>query len=165
MKLSDFNIEFIKFKNDTHNFTYKLSDTFFGLKLNSLYQNCDIDVQVLCKRNENNISLDYVLDGFVHSTCERCLEDIKLELKSSRNEVLRLTSNDELLEEENYLSVNHQIYNTYDSIYEEICLSMPTRKICKLSLNQQECEIDHQETAQNEDVVDDRWAELKKLIK
>ncbi len=165
MKLNDFDIEFIKFKNETHTFSYNLNNTFFGLKANSLYQDCDIDVQVLCKRNESNISLDFVLKGYVDSTCERCLDSIKIEIDTTRNEVLRLTSNEELLKEESYISINHQVYNTYDSIYEQICLTMPTRKICKLSLNQKECEIDHQETAQNKDVVDDRWAELKKLIK
>jgi hypothetical protein len=41
---------------------------------------------------------------------------------------------------------------------------MPTRLICENSLTNKQCEIDHSETA-DEDVVDERWSELKKLIK
>lgn len=164
MKLSDFDIDFIKFKNESHTFSFQLNNTFFGLKENSLYQTCDIKVEVNCIRNESNITLDYILVGTVDSNCERCLRDIKIYIDAERQDVLRLTSNEELLEEENYISVNHQIYNIYDSLYEEICLNMPTRKICEHSAKQKECEIDHPATESKPDEVDERWAELKKLI-
>ncbi|MBT6236133.1 DUF177 domain-containing protein [Bacteroidia bacterium] len=164
MKLSDFDIEFIKFKNEKDTFTFKLNDTFFQLKENSLYDRCDIDAKIDCLKNDNTLVLDYTLIGTVFSSCERCLSEIKLLLDSTRNEVLKLTSNEDLLQEENYLSVNNQVYSTYDSLYEEICLSMPTRLICENSLTNKQCEIDHSETA-DEDVVDERWSELKKLIK
>ena len=165
MKLSDFNIDFIKFKNEKDSFHFKINDTFFGLKDNSLYQSGEIDVAVHCERNEGNITLQYEFMGFMNSQCERCLEEIHIEIKDERNEILRLTSNDELLKEENYLSVNHQAYTVYDSLYEQICLSMPTRQICEMSQTQKTCKIDHPTTEKNENKVDERWAELKKLIK
>ena len=164
MKLSEFDIEFIKFKNETDTFHFELNDTFFGLKEHSLHQSCDIKVKVICTRNDGNIRLDYEFKGYVASQCERCLKDIQMEVETERLDILRLTSNDELLLEENYISVNHQVYNIYDSLYEQICLVMPTRKICKLSRSKIECEIDHPAT-EIEEKVDDRWAELKKLIK
>ena len=164
MKLSDFNIEFIKFKNETDTFHYKINDLFFGLKDNSLFESGDIDISVTCTRNESNITLDYHFAGHIATACDRCLSDIKIAIEADRNEVLRLTANEDLLQEENYISVNYQVYNVYDSIYEQICLEMPVRKICKVSETKKECKIDHPETT-TEDVVDERWAELKKLIK
>jgi len=164
MKLSDFDIDFIKFKNEKDSFNYKLNDTFFGLKESSLYQSCEIDSTVHCTRNENNISLQFELKGHLNSQCERCLRDIKIEVDSERDEVLRLTSNDDLLKEENYISINNQVYNVYDSLYEQICLSLPSRKICENSTIQKACEIDHP-AAEVKEEVDERWAELKKLIK
>lgn len=164
MKLQDFDIDFIKFKNESHTFTYQLDNTFFGLKENSLYQSCDIAVKIKCSRNENNLSLHYELNGYVDAQCERCLTDIKIAIDAERQDVLKLTANEDLLQEENYISVNHQIYNAYDSLYEEICLSMPTRKICAQSVGKKECKIDHQSTEIEGDYVDERWAELKKLI-
>jgi len=52
----------------------------------------------------------------------------------------------------------------YDSLYEQICLSLPSRKICENSTIQKACEIDHP-AAEVKEEVDERWVELKKLIK
>lgn len=164
MKLSDFDIEFIKFKNEKDVVRFKLEDTFFQLKENSLYDRCDIDTEIQCEKNDATLTLDYKLTGHVLSLCERCLQEIKIKADGSRIEVLKLTSNEELLQEETYLSVNHQVYSTYDSIYEQICLNMPTRLICENSIDNKKCEIAHQHPTDNT-IVDDRWAELKKLIK
>ena len=165
MKLSDFDIEFIKFKNEKDSFSYKINDTFFELKENSLYSSCDIEIKVLCVRSDSNIKLTYEFAGYVNEVCERCLSDIKIEIDTHREEPLKITGNDDLLKEEHYLSVNHQVYNIYDSIYEQICLSIPTRKICEHSISKRACEIDHTESNEEEPYVDDRWKELKKLIK
>jgi uncharacterized metal-binding protein YceD (DUF177 family) len=164
MKLSNFDIDFIKFKNEKDIVCFKIDDTFFLLKENSLYNHGDIDIKIQCEKSDGTITLNYKLNGHIASRCERCLLPIKIDVNSDRNEVLKLTLNDELLQEENYLSVNHQVYSAYDSIYEQICLSMPTRLICENSISNKPCEIDHPETTE-ENVVDDRWSELKKLIK
>ncbi len=164
MKLSDFDIEFIKFKNEKDTVRFKINNTFFQLKENSLYDKCDINVEIECTKNDSTLTLDYKLNGYVETQCERCLTDIKLSANGHRNEVLKLTSNEELLQEENYLSVNHQVYSTYDSIYEQICLNLPFRLICENSISNNKCEIAHPAAAETK-AVDDRWAELKKLIK
>lgn len=164
MKLTDFDIEFIKFKNEKDTFHYELDDTFFSIKENSLYTSGEISCTVVCEKNDSNIALKYELSGHINVECDRCLNDIKIGVQSERLDVLRLTQNDDLLKEENYLSVNHQVYNIYDSLYEQICLDLPTRKICKISLSQKECEIEHPE-AEETNEVDERWADLKKLIK
>jgi uncharacterized protein len=164
MKLTDFDIEFIKFKNEKATFHYKMDDAFFKIKENSLFSSGDIKGTVVCERNDGNISVKYELDGHMNMQCERCLNDIKVGVQSERHDVLKLTQNEDLLKEENYLSVNYQVYNIYDSIYEQICLDLPTRKICKHSLNHEECEIQHPE-AEDTKEVDERWADLKKLIK
>jgi uncharacterized metal-binding protein YceD (DUF177 family) len=165
MKLSEFDIDFIKFKNEKDMLHFQLDNTFFGLKENSLYQSGDIDVTIACDRSDNTISLDYTLSGTVTYSCERCLEDIELEVKSTQNELIKLTPNESLLDEENYVSIHHPVYNVYDSLYEQICLSMPLRKICENSTKNIECKIDHLSPSSSDEIVDDRWLELKKLIK
>ncbi|MBT8326901.1 MAG: DUF177 domain-containing protein [Bacteroidia bacterium] len=164
MKLSDLNIDFIKFKNEKDSFNYKLNDTFFHLKENSLFDSCDINLHIECEKSDSTIKIDFAIDGFISTNCERCLKPIKIAIKSEYQEVLKLTANLELLDsEENYLPVNHQVYNIYDTVYEQICLTMPTRKICETSLSKEKCELNYQ--SENQDnPVDERWAELKKLI-
>jgi uncharacterized metal-binding protein YceD (DUF177 family) len=164
MKLSDFDINFNKFKNEQDTVEYQLGDTFFDLKEGSLYRNCDVAVMVVCTKKDSTVTLKYSVTGSISSECERCLTTIKIEINSEFEYPLKLTTNEVLLKEENYISANHQIYNTYDSLYEYICMSIPTRKICENSVSKKECEILHPD-ATEEEVVDERWAELKKLIK
>ena len=138
MKLSDLNIDFIKFKNEKDSFNFKLNDTFFSLKENSLFDSCEIDLQVDCEKSDSTIKIDFAFDGFVSMDCERCLNPIKIEINANHQERLKLTADIELLEsEESYLSFNHQVYNIYDVVYEQICLNMPTRKICETSLSKE----------------------------
>lgn len=164
MKLSDFDIDFIKFNNEIDVFDFKLNDKFFGLKENSLYNRCNLLTMVNCEKKESTIKVTYTIAGTVATQCERCLEDIDIEINSSAEEILKLTSNPELLATEYYLSASHQVYNVYDTIYEQICVAMPLRKICKNSITKKKCEI----TYTNSDAdkpVDDRWNKLKNLIK
>ena len=164
MKLSDFDIDFIKFNNEKDVFDFKINDLFFGLKENSLYENCNLLATVNCEKKESTIKVNYAITGTVATQCERCLEDINIEIDSTTEEVLKLTGNPELLALEDYLSAAHQVYNVYDSIYEQICIAMPLRKICKNSLTKKKCEI----TYTNPDAdkpADDRWDKLKSLIK
>jgi len=165
MKLSEFDIDFNKFKNEKDFFSFKLNDAFFELKENSLYQHGDFNIDIQCEKFEDTIILDYTFKGNIKSHCERCLKKIKIHINTFRQDVLKLTLNNDLLNEENYLSVNHPVYSVYDSIYEQICLDMPTRLICENSEIQKKCTIEHLDTKPTEKRVDDRWAELKKLIK
>ena len=102
----------------------------------------------------------------VTGECERCLDDIQLEVKITHNELIKLTSSESLLTEENYISIHHPVYNVYDTLYEQVCINMPLRKICENSTKKQECKIDdHLSTSTNETIEDERWAQLKKIIK
>ena len=165
MMLSEFDIDFNKFKNEKDFFSFKLNDAFFELKENSLYQHGDFNVDIQCEKFEDTIVLDYTFKGNIKSHCERCLKKIKIHINTFRQDVLKLTLNNDLLNEENYLSVNHPVYSVYDSIYEQICLDMPTRLICENSEIQKKCIIKHLNSNESNDEVDERWAELKKLIK
>ena len=133
MKLSEFEIDFNKFKNEKDTFNFKLTDAFFELKEKSLYQNGNFNVDIKCEKFEDTITLDYSFDSFINSQCDRCLNPIKIRVNTSRQDILKLTLNSNLLNEENYLSVNHPVYSVYDSIYEQICLDIPTRLICENS--------------------------------
>ena len=108
MKLSEFDIDFNKFKNEKDTFSFKLTDAFFELKEKSLYQHGDFNVDIKCEKFEETITLDYSFDGYINSQCERCLNPIKIRVNTSRQDILKLTLNDSLLNEENYLSVNDQ---------------------------------------------------------
>ena len=58
MKLSEFDIDFNKFKNEKDFFSFKLNDAFFELKENSLYQHGDFNIDIQCEKFEDTIILE-----------------------------------------------------------------------------------------------------------
>lgn len=163
MKLEDFHIDLNKYQNDSFQFQLKLDDTFFGLKENSLFNNCDIDLQVNCSRMLSTVSVQCQLKGVVYTNCDRCLEPIGLRVELEFSEAFKLTQDKELLLEDNYISDTNPVLDIYDLIYEHICLQLPNRLICENSTDPKECEIPSEQQVEKQ--VDPRWAELKKLIK
>ncbi|MBR9860569.1 DUF177 domain-containing protein [bacterium] len=161
MKLKDFDIDFIKFKNEVYTFTYELDDTFFKLKEHSLYDRCDINVTCEATKNESTIQLDFHLKGNILANCERCLDEIHIPIDSKFTRVLKLTSDSEKVDDENYLSIHNQVISVYDMIYEHIVLSMPSRLICANALEDKKCTINIEDDS--EPSIDPRWEALKKL--
>ncbi len=141
-----------------------MNDSFFSLKEKSLFSRGTLEAKLECEKQDSTITIDYVINGFVNIECERCLEEIELQVDTKHHEVLKLTGNTELLKEENYLSVNHQIFSCYDTLYEQICLALPLRKICENSNAKRKCELDYS-SDDVEKPTDDRWEKLKNLIK
>lgn len=164
MELRDFNINFLKFKNAQSCFNYQLKDAFFTLKEHSLYNRCNLSVDVTGSKVDSTITLGYRIAGLVVVDCDRCLETIEIPINSTFTEVLKLTDNLDLLQEDNYLDAGQQVYNVYDTIYEQICLAMPLQKLCENSTKGVECTITYKQE-NTADEIDDRWSELKKLIK
>lgn len=164
MELRDFDINFLKFKNPQESFTYQINDAFFTLKEHSLYSKCALDVEVGCTKVDNTVTLNFAIKGLVGVDCDRCLEAINLSVEAKYTEVLKLTDNLDLRDEDNYIDAGHQIYNVYDTIYEQICLAMPLQKLCENSTKNVECSITYEQDNPSE-IIDDRWSELKKLIK
>jgi uncharacterized metal-binding protein YceD (DUF177 family) len=153
----------MKFKNESHVFQFTLNDTFFLLKEQSLYEHGSINVLCTASKQESTVQLDIVLKGLINAECERCLDPIELPVDSEFSTVYKLTLNKDKFGEENYLSVNDQVVNIYDMLYENIVLSMPNRLICENAVKPKECIIELEMNPKPE--TDPRWNELKKLKK
>jgi uncharacterized metal-binding protein YceD (DUF177 family) len=102
------------------------------------------------------------MKGKVSSNCERCLDPIDLGVDVRFTETYKLTGDRDLLEEENYVSDKNPVFSIYDSVYEQICLNVPSRLICANSLEPKECDLPSGEESVS--TTDPRWDKLKKLI-
>ena len=161
-KLEDFEIDLNFSINESFQCSYKLTDSFFTLKENSLYDKADVNVDLTCTRRETNLELQFNFTGFVIVDCERCLKPVRMDVTSSYMDIKTYTSDSELLALENYLSDDQNKLSIYDSMYEQICIAMPQRLICENSISDSQCEL-HFDSDQKP-AVDPRWNELKKLI-
>ncbi|MFY0644455.1 MAG: DUF177 domain-containing protein [Bacteroidia bacterium] len=161
-KLGDFEIDLNFSINESFQCSYKITDSFFSIKENSLYTKADINVDLNCTRREANLELLFEIKGFVLVECERCLKPIRMDVTSSFLDVKTFTSDTDLLKLENYVSEDQNKLSVYDSIYEQICIAMPQRLICDNAMGSNKCDF-NLETEQ-EPTIDPRWNELKKLI-
>jgi uncharacterized metal-binding protein YceD (DUF177 family) len=164
VKIADFDINFLNISDEGLSISLELGNEFFDLKENSLYDKCRFKVQVLCTKYDSSVNVNVEFDGVIITDCERCLEEIEVPCQNTFLEAIKLTGDSDLFEHENYISRDHQIFNLYDCLYENICLSVPTRKVCENSLKNQECILHNNEAEKTEsDEENSVWSELKKL--
>ncbi len=171
--LANYSIEFVKLKLGHNNFDYKISDAFFSLKENSLFQQGSVNVHLNIDRKERLINLDFKVDGIVKSECDVCLDSLDLTVNGAETIVIKIS--DEPKESDGeiiYLSPNDLSINVYDYIYEIICTCIPMVKTCENNANKvKACNAEmlnflsasSEENSNIEPQTDPRWDKLKKI--
>jgi uncharacterized metal-binding protein YceD (DUF177 family) len=170
--LKFFDIEFVKLKNGVHEFDYKLQDTFFSEKEGSLYESGQIDVHLTFRKSDNLFVLDFSLQGFVGTECDRCTDPIRVALYTSSRLNVRIDPEKAGMDEEPdlwYIDPFAHKLNVYDYLYDTICVSLPLRKVCSESMDEKLCNHDFEEKISKEDhgenaSEDPRWSKLKDLL-
>ena len=163
MTLEEFHIDLNRHKEDEFQLHFELNDTFFALKEHSIFSEGNLQADVEVHRVDHTIHLNYQIHGHVEECCERCLQPITLKIAVRGLEAYKLTSDPELLDQENHLDDKHPVIELYDRLYEEICLSAPNRLICEYAEEDRICEYPQNEETGNGN--DPRWDQLKELIK
>lgn len=162
MNLLDFDIDLNFNDGEKFSFNLELGDTFFSLKDNSLLSSGDLLSQVSIIRHEDTLDLQVDIKGHVNSSCDRCLNDIRLLVDTKFTHFLKFTSNEELWGDEVHIPADSSSYSLYDLLYENICLNVSPRHLCENSDKGVECEV--LSFKQNTKENDPRWDQLKKLI-
>jgi len=172
--LKDYNIDFVKLKLGHHDFNFKIDDSFFRLKVNSLIESGNLIVHILLDKKERLMNLNFNFEGTIQTECDTCLDIIDLPIKGNESIVLKIEetpkeSDGEII----YLGPNDISFNVYDSIYEFICISKPMTKTCsesadtKKKCNPQMLKYLSESKDENSNIetpTDPRWDKLKKII-
>ncbi len=171
--LANYSIEFVKLKLGHNNFDFKISDAFFSLKENSLFQQGSVDVHLNIDRKERLMNFDFSVEGMVKTECDICLDAFDLTVKGAESIVIKIS--DEPKESDGeiiYLSPNDISINIYDYIYEIICTSIPMAKTCKdNAFKTKACNAEmltflsttNEEKPNIETQTDPRWDKLKNI--
>lgn len=172
--LKNYDIDFVKLKLGQHDFDYKIDDSFFSVKENSLIGHGNVNVHLIIDKKERLMNLDFTIEGIVKTECDVCLDMFDLPVKSNESIVIKITetpkeSDGEII----YLGPNAISFNVYDHIYEIICTSIPMTKTCKdnsetpRSCNPQMLKFLSKSTDENTNIetpTDPRWDKLKNII-
>ncbi|MEP6616659.1 MAG: DUF177 domain-containing protein [Ginsengibacter sp.] len=133
----EYDIAFVGLKPGLHEFTYEVDDKFFSDYSGADFTNCHAKIRLILEKNTSFLMLKFEVGGLVDVVCDRCGNNLGMELWDEFNMVIKLVENpDEMNATEEdpdiyYISRNESHLHTADWIYEFVSLSIPMQRMCK----------------------------------
>lgn len=139
-KRREFEIAFVGLKPGAHEFYYDIDDEFFEDYQEQDFRNCVANVKVTLQKNINSLMrLKFEVGGHLELNCDRCGNDLKLDLWDEFNIVVKLVDEPEVMNDQEedpdiyYISKHASHLFLADWIYEFINLSIPMQRICAVN--------------------------------
>ena len=167
----DFVINFGSLAGGEHEFEFEVKDSFFKRFENSIVEKGDIDVLVVVEKKDNMLLLDFTMEGTVTIQCDRCLEDLALDIEGYNELIVKVgEESEELSEIVIVISSKEYEFDVAQYLYEFITLMIPMRNVHDESDSGQKCdpeilkELEKHFTQENpEPPTDPRWDALKNI--
>lgn len=137
--LAHFDINFIGLKAGVHRFSYEIDSSFFEAFEKSLLTSGDLYVHLTFdKEKETFFVLDFFVDGTVHTSCDRCLEPVQVQINGNYRIAVKFDSEADTRATEDpdllLLPPNAVKLNVAQQIFEFINLMMPIRVTCSMDV-------------------------------
>ena len=154
-----------------HEFEFEVKDSFFKRFEHSVIEKGSVDVLVVVKKKDNMLLLDFTMEGIVTVQCDRCLEDLDLDIESYNELIVKIgEENEELSEKIVVISSKEYEIDVAQYIYEFISLIIPMRNVHDETENGQKCdpeilkELEKHITHESPEAPSDpRWDALKNI--
>ena len=133
----EYEIAFVGLKPGLHEFHYEVEDKFFADRQTD-FSNCHAKVKLTLEKNTSFLMLKFEVGGTVDVICDRCGNNLALELWDEFNMIVKLVEDpDKMNEEEDdpdiyYIARTESHINVADWLYEFICLSLPMQRMCRI---------------------------------
>ncbi|MCH2232678.1 MAG: DUF177 domain-containing protein [Crocinitomicaceae bacterium] len=176
-KGSEYKITFTGLKDEIHHFNYKIGKPFFELLDYSDISDADLEVKLTLDKRETMMVAEFDISGTVVTTCDRCTDDMELYIATVDELIYKFGEAD--LDDEKIVMIhpNDISINIQHPIYEFAALQLPSKRVhpegeCNLEmLNaldqylmvESDSASDNRSDEDDEEDVDPRWNELKKL--
>ena len=132
---SAYKIAYVGLKQGAHKFCYFIEDKFFDNFSTPDFNNSAIEVEVNLEKQNNLFLMNFVINGFIETSCDRCGEPFKLRLWEEFKFVVKVVD-DENIEIKNnedpdiaYISKTSSMMDLSPWIYEFILLSIPYQRL------------------------------------
>ena len=126
----DFVISFGSLGKGEYEFQFDVNDSFFQRFENSIIQKGQVDVLVVLEKKENLLLLDFTMEGTVTVQCDRCLEDLDLDIESFNELIVKLgEETGEEAEDVIVISTREHDLDVAQYIYEYISVLIPMRNV------------------------------------
>ncbi len=135
----EYEIAFVGLKPGIHEFLYEIDDRFFEEFGKQDFKNCKSQVKLLLEKNTGFMMLKFEVGGTIEVQCDRCGNDLPMELWDEFEMLVKMTDEPEKMNEEEespdvfYISRTESHLHVKNWIYEFINLSIPMQKMCRES--------------------------------
>ncbi len=183
--MKEYGIAFKGLNEGEHLFEYKLGDAFFELFEQPQVETGDLKATITLIKTSRMLELVFNIEGVVGTTCDRCLTDVNIPVQYDGTIYVNFGQEyDEPTEEIIVLPHESHTINVAKFMYEFIVVSVPIRHVhpdnedgtpgCEPGMMERlnnylvdEDTLDaaqHDSTDDEDEPVDPRWGELRKLI-
>ena len=127
-------IEFGGLEDGVHEFEYTIDDSFFARFEKSIIQHGQIDLLVTLEKEPGLLLLDFTFNGSITTTCDRCLDDLDVEIEGYNELIVKFgtVAEDEIENTEVdiiTLSAREHELDLSELIFEYISLQVPIRNV------------------------------------
>jgi uncharacterized metal-binding protein YceD (DUF177 family) len=132
----DYDIAFVGLKQGEHVYEYSIDDKFFEVYGKQEFENCKLDIKLTLDKAVNLMKLKFEVGGKAQVLCDRCSNDLDLELWEDFVLFIKQVDNaDEMNDTEEdpdvfYIERGESILKIADWIYEFVNLSIPYQRTC-----------------------------------
>jgi len=132
----EFEIAFVGLKPGIHEYDYEINDRFFEAFQQQDFFNCKATVKLTLDRKQGFMLLKFAMGGTLEVVCDRCSNNLPLELWDDFNITVKMVDEAELMnnQEEDpdvyYISNGESHIDVANWIYEFINLSIPMQRTC-----------------------------------
>ena len=133
----EFEIAFVGLKPGIHEYNYEITDKFFERFHQQDFNNCKANVKLTLDKKNGFMLLKFEIGGSLLANCDRCNNELMLELWDEFNIAVKIVEEPELMNDQEddpdvyYISRGDNHIDVADWIYEFINLSLPLQKMCK----------------------------------
>ena len=152
-----------------HEFLFEINDAFFQQFENSIVQRAQGDVLVTLDKKSDMLILDFTINGQIVIPCDRCLEELSVEI-TGNNELLVKFGENPVEESEDVIVISNKSYQLDVSqfIYEYFSMLIPLRNVHPDDENgKSQCNpealkaIEKYKLKEEQKATDPRWEGLK----
>lgn len=133
----EFEIAFVGLKPGVHEYNYSIDDKFFEPFQQQDFHNCKANIRLLLDKKSSFMMLKFEIGGTLEVTCDRCNNNLPLELWDEFNITVKMVEEPELMNEQEddpdvyYISRGESHLDVANWIYEFINLTIPMQKVCE----------------------------------
>jgi len=135
--LSHFSIPYKGMGNGIHNLEFDVDDVFLKEFESSHLENGKFKVSIEFDKRSDHSVLHFDIEGYTNTSCDRCLEAIKLPMYGEYTLHLKHSEEGDNTDEIVYIHPETSVLNLASYVYEFVLLSMPIIK-------SYDCEYDEQ---------------------